>query len=84
MPLAPIVDKPHEPESGTDPRLNTSSIQLYQYKVGSTLWAVIGTRLEVQFPKNIHSRYGWLPLRGDMETIDRVLDYLVGAWIGAG
>ena len=76
-PLTPMVDKPREPESDTNPRLNTAGIQLYQSKVGSTLWAAIGARHEVQFSTNIHSRYSKSPLRGDMETIDRVLDYLV-------
>ena len=76
-PLTPMVDKPREPESGTIPRLNTAGIHLYQSKVGSTLWAAIGTRPEVQFATNIHSRYSKSPLTGDMESIDRVLDYLV-------
>ena len=29
-PLTPMVDKPREPESDTNPRLNTARIQLYQ------------------------------------------------------
>ena len=45
--------------------------------MGSTLWAAIGTRPEVQFSTTIPSRYSKSTLRGDMETIDRVLDYLV-------
>ena len=76
-PLTPMVDKPRELESATNPRLNAAGIQLYQSKVESTLWAAIGTRPEVQFATNIYSRYSKSPLRGDMETIDRVLDYLV-------
>ena len=55
--LTPMVDKPREPESETNPRFNTAGIQLYQSKIGSTLWAAIGTRPEVQFSTNIHSRY---------------------------
>ena len=43
----------------------------------STLWAAIGTRAEVQFSTNIHSRYSKSHLRGDIATIDRILDYLV-------
>ena len=31
----------------------------------------------VQYSTNIHSRYSQSPLRGDMDTIDRVLDYFV-------
>ena len=34
-------------------------------------------RPEVQFATNIHSRYTNSPLRGDMNTLDRVLEYLV-------
>ena len=76
-PLTPMVDKPREPESENNPWLNTAGIQLFQSKVGSTLWAASGTRPEVQFYTNIHSRSCKSPLRGDMETIDRVLNYLV-------
>ena len=76
-PLTPMVDKQREPESETNPRLNDSDTQLYQSKVGAALWAGIGTRPEVQFSTNIHSRYSKSPLRGDMHTVDRVLDYLV-------
>ena len=36
-PLTPMVDKPRESESETNPRLNAAGIQLYQSKVGSTL-----------------------------------------------
>ena len=72
-----MVDKPREPESETNPRLNTAGIQLYESKVGFTRWAAIGTRPEVQFSTNIHSKYSKSPLRCDVVTIDRVLDYLV-------
>ena len=68
-PLTPMVNKPRESESDTNSRLDTAGIQLYQSKVGSTLWAAIGTRPEVQFSTNIHSRYSKSPLRGDMEWI---------------
>lgn len=76
-PLTPMVDKPREPESATNPRLNAAGIQLYQSKVGSCLWPAIGTRPEVLFSTNMHSRYSKSPLRGDMTTLDRVLDYMV-------
>ena len=33
----------------------------------------------MQFSTNIDSRYSKSPLRGDMDTIDRVFDYLVDA-----
>ena len=56
-PLTPMVENPREPESATNPRLNNAGIQLHQSKVGSTLWAAIGTRPEVQFCTNIYSRY---------------------------
>ena len=55
-PLTPMVDKPREPESDSNPRLNAAGIQLYQSKVGSTLWTALGTHPEVQFSGNIHSR----------------------------
>ena len=68
-PLTPMVDKPREPESDSNPLLDAAGVQLYQSKVGSTLWVAIGTRPEVQFSTNILSRYSKSPLRGDMETI---------------
>ena len=43
--------------------------------VGSVLWRAIGTHPKIQFAMNMHSRQK--PLRGDMVTLDRVLDYLV-------
>ena len=62
-PLTPVVNKPRAPESKTNPRLNTAGKQYYQSKVGSTLWAAICTRPEVQFATNNHSRYSKSPLR---------------------
>ena len=76
-PLTPMVDKEREPESETNPRLDVAGTRLYQSKVGSVLWPAIGTRPEVQYATNMHSRYTKSPLRGDMVPIDRVLDYLV-------
>ena len=76
-PLTPMVDKEREPESETNPRLDVAGTRLYQSKVGSVLWPAIGTRPEVQYATNMHSRYTKSPLRGDMVTLDRVLDYLV-------
>ena len=76
-PLTSMVDKKREPESETNPRLDTVGIKLYQSKVGSVLWPALGTRPEVQYATNIHSRYTKSPLRSDMVSLDRVLDYLV-------
>ena len=45
--------------------------------MGSVLWPAIGTRPEVQYATNMHSRYTKSSLRGDMVTLDRVLDCLV-------
>ena len=75
--MTPMIDKPREPESATNPRLDTAGIKLYQKKVGSVLWPAIGTRPEVQLAVNLHARYTKCPLRGDMVTLDRVLEYLV-------
>ena len=41
--LTPMVDKPRETESDSNPQLNAVSVHLYQSNVGSTLWAAIGT-----------------------------------------
>ena len=76
-PLTPMVDKEREPESDSNPPLDAAGIKLYQSKVGSALWPAIGTRPDVQLAINLHSRYTKSPLRGDMVTLDRVLDYLV-------
>ena len=73
-PLTPMVDKPREPESDINPPLDAAGLKLYQRKVGSVLWPAIGTRPEVQYAINIHSRYTKSPLRGDIVTLDRVLD----------
>ena len=78
-PLTPMIDKEREPESPTNQRLDTAGIKLYQSKVGSILWSAIGTRPEIQYATNIHSRYTKSPLRGDMVTLDRVLEYLVNS-----
>ena len=43
------------------------------------LWPAIGTRPEVQLTTNLHARYTNYPLRGDMVTLDKVLDYLVNS-----
>ena len=56
-PLTPMVDKPREPESVTNPRLDAVDTQPYQSKVGSLLWPAIGTRPELLFTTNAHSRY---------------------------
>ena len=53
------------------------TIQLYQSKVGAILWSGMGSRPEVQFATNTHARYTKSHLRGDMNTFDRVLEYLV-------
>ena len=71
------MDKEREPESDTNPLLDANRIKLYQRKVGSALWAAIGTRPDIQLAINLHSRYTKSPLRGDMVTLDRLLDYLV-------
>ena len=76
-PLTPMVDKEREPESESNPRLDAAGIRLYQSKVGSVLWPAMGTRPEIQYATNIHSRYTKSPLRGDMVTLNRVLDYIV-------
>ena len=76
-PLTPMVDKPREPESDSNPPLDGAGIKLYQRKVGSALWPAIGTRPDIQLAINLHSRYTKSPLRGDMVTLDRLLDYLV-------
>ena len=76
-PLTPMVDKPREPESADNPRLDAAGIKMYQKKVGSVLWPAIGTRPEVQLAVNLHARYTKCPLRGDMVSLDRVLEYLV-------
>ena len=55
--MTPMVDKPREPESATNPRLDTAGIKLYQKMVGSVLWPAIGTRPEVQLAVNLHARY---------------------------
>ena len=75
--MTPMVDKPREPESDTKPALNKAGIQLYQSNVGAILWSAMGSRPEVQFARNIHSRYNKSPLKGDMNTLDWVLEYLV-------
>ena len=41
------------------------------------LWPAIGTGPEIQLAVNLHVRYTKCPLRGDMATLDRVLEYLV-------
>ena len=76
-PLTPMVDKEREPESESNPRLDAAGIKLFQSKVGSILWPAVGTRPEILFATNMHSRQTKSPLRGDMLTVDRVLDYLV-------
>ena len=76
-PMTPMVDKMREPESESNPALDKAGIQLYQSKVGAILWPAMGSRPEVQFATNTHARYTKSPLRGDMDTLDRVLDYLV-------
>ena len=76
-PLTPMVDKEREPESDTNPPLDAAGIKLYQSKVGSALWPAIGTRPDVQLAINLHSRYTKSPLRGDMVTLDRLIEYLV-------
>ena len=55
-PLTPMVDKEREPESESNPRLDAAGIRLYQSKVGSVLWPAMGTRPEIQYATNIHSR----------------------------
>ena len=74
-----MVDKPREPESEANPRLDAVGIKLYQKKVGSVLWPAIGTRPELQLATNLHARYTKCPLRGDMVSLYRVLDYLVNS-----
>ena len=76
-PLTPMVDKEREPESDTNPPLDAAGIKLYQSKVGSALWPAIGTRPDIQLAINLHSRYTKSPLRGDIVTLDRLLEYLV-------
>ena len=76
-PMTPMVDKPREPESESNPALDKADIQLYQSKVGAILWSAMGSRPEVQYATNTHARYTKIPLRGDMHTLDRVLEYLV-------
>ena len=76
-PMTPMVDKPRELASDTNPPLDAAGIKMYQRKVGSVLWPAMGTRPEVQLAVNLHSRYTKAPFRGDMVTLDRVLDYLV-------
>ena len=72
-----MVYKEREPESDTNPSLDAAGIKLYQRKVGSALWPAIGTRPDIQPAINLHSRYTNSPLRGNMATLDRLLDYLV-------
>ena len=76
-PLTPMVDKEREPESDINPPLDAASIKIYQSKVGSALRPAIGTRPDIQLAINLHSRYTKSPLRGDMVTLDRLLEYLV-------
>ena len=72
--MTPMVDKP---ESDSNPALDKAGLQLYQSKVGAIWWSAIGSRPEAQFATNIHCRYTKSLPRGDMNTLDRVLEYLV-------
>ena len=65
-PLTPMVEKEREPES--NPRQDAAGIKLFQSKVGSILWPAVGTRPEILFATNMHSRQTKSPLRGDMVT----------------
>ena len=76
-PLTPMVGKERELESDTNPLLDAAGIKMYERKVGSALWPAIGTRPDILNAINTHSRYTKSPLRGDMITLDRLLDYLV-------
>ena len=76
-PLTPMVDKERELESDTNLPLDAADIKLYERKVGSALWPAIGTRPDIQLAINLHSRHTKSPLRGDMVTLDRLLEYLV-------
>ena len=64
-----MVDKEREPESETNP---TSRCSWYYGFISPRwalyLWPAIGTRPEIQYATNMHSRYTKSPLRGDMVT----------------
>ena len=76
-PLTPMIGKERETESDTNPLLDAAGVKLYERKVGSALWPAIGTRPDILNAINMHSRHTKSPLRGDMITLDRLLDYLV-------
>ena len=55
----------------------TSTLGPLQFSFRCCSYQAIGTRPEVQYATNTRSRYINPPLRDDMVTLDRVLDYLV-------
>ena len=57
-PMKLMVDKPREPETATNPRLDAAVIKLYQKKVSSVQWPSIGTRsffaANDEFTRQVH------------------------------
>ena len=43
------------------------------------LWPALGTRPDLQLATNLHSRYTKCPIRGDIVTLDRMLEYVVNS-----
>ena len=72
-----MVDNARDSKLKSNPRIDAAGTMLFQSKVVSILWSAVGTRPEILFATNIHSRQTKSPLRGDMVTVDRVLDYFV-------
>ena len=58
--LKPMLDKPREPESESNPRVDAAGIKMYQRKVGSVLWAATGTLSVMQLATNLASHPGYL------------------------
>ena len=78
-----MVDKEREPESESNARLDAAGIKLFQSKVGSILWPAVGTRPEILFATNMHSRQTKSTLRGDMVTWPASVGPSVGGYSGS-
>ena len=76
-PLTPMLAKPREPLSDSNPALTPKETELYQSKVGSVLWPTRMTRPECLFSVGTHSTYTKSPRRADMHTLNRILEFLV-------
>ena len=77
-PVTPMVESPRTEHSDNNKLLLKKGITDYQSRVGSLLYLATHTRPDILYAVNMASRQCKSPTEGDLDAVDRILNYLAG------